>query len=518
MRTSSVTAMLGIAMLAVSAFFATAKPLTVVIVDTTPASATFISPDNNSTVYVGQTVNIQVKFDDSLSGLKTVNVYVRSTQQTTPTPIVAKSVDLTGEKTYTVSLSWTPSQEGTYRILADSIDMAGSYSLTKSINITVGAMPTYTLTISVNNSAWGSTNPAPGTYTYTQGQQVVVVARPASGYRASWSGDVSGVSMSTDGSASASVIMDKNKSVTANFEAIPQTYNLTVSVSPSGSGTVVDENGATVTTRTVNSGTSLLLTAKPNPGYEFVSWSENASGTSTTVSVTVTKATSVTANFREAQAPAGTFLINGQAVTASSTLALATTSLSFTFMPTQSAEYITAVTVTVNENRVSLTKSGSQWTGSYNLPGEGTYNINVSLTWPRGQVSVCSISVSYQSLATENPPGKVNVAVSTSPSGAGSVVGNYGMVDKGTTVELTAYPNEGYRFVEWRGGAVSGNDPKITFVASDDMNVQAVFELSPEEQWEQETKKFLSQYLSIGLAVLGAILMGLSFAFRARGR
>jgi hypothetical protein len=324
--------------------------------------------------------------------------------------------------------------------------------------------------------------------------------------------------MAADGSASASVIMDRDKSITANFEVIPQTCTLSVSVYPYGSGTVVDENGVAVTTRTVNSGTSLLLTAKPNPGYEFSYWSGDASGTSTTVSVTVTKeVTSVTANFREVQAPAGTFLINGQAITASSTLALATTSLSFTFMPTQSAEYITAVTVAVNENKVSLTKSGSQWTGSYNLPGEGTYNINVSLTWAKGQVSVCSISVSYQSLETENPPGKVNVAVSTSPPGAGSVVGNYGMVDKGTTVELTAYPNEGYRFVAWRG-AVSGDKPKITFVANDDMDVQAVFELSPEEQWKQETKKFLSQYLSIGLAVLGAILMGLSFAFRARGR
>jgi hypothetical protein len=509
MRASSATATLGIAMLALSAFFATAKPLAVVIVDLTPPSITFISPDNNSTVYVGQAVNIQVKFDDNGSGLNIVSVRVVDANQ----QIVKNEYreNLGGVNTYTVALSWTPSAQGTYMIGARAYDVVGNLSPTKVINVTVGAAPTCTLTISVNNSAWGSTNPAPGTYTYTQGQQVTVVARPASGYRASWSGDVSGVSMAADGSASATVIMDRNKSVTANFEAIPQTYTLSVSVSPSGSGTVVDENGATVTTRTVNSGTSLLLTAKPNPGYEFSYWSGEASGTSTTVSVTVTKATSVTANFREVQAPAGTFLINGQAVTASSTLALATTSLSFTFIPSQSAEYITAVTVAVNENKVSLTKSGSQWTGSYNLPGEGTYNINVSLTWAKGQVSVCSISVSYQSLATENPPGKVNVSVSASPPEGGSVVGNYGMVDKGTTVELTAYPNEGYRFVAWRG-AVSWDKPKITFVANDDMDVQAVFEQ------KQGVMKYLSQYLSIGLAVLGAILMGLSFAFRARGR
>jgi len=497
-------------LLILSALSFTVFPMATVVVDMTPPTINIVSPENNSTVYLGTAVPIRVEFEDKGSGLDDVYVNVLDSNQ----QVVAREAheNLGGVTSYTVAFSWTPSKEGAYRIGAGAYDMAGNYPPAKVVNVTVGAVPTYTLTISVNNSSWGSTNPPPGVYKYTQGQQVTVTATPATGYRfSSWSGDASGTSTSV------TVTMDRNKSILANFEAIPQTYNLSVSVYPSGSGTVVDENGATVTTRTVNSGTSLLLTAKPNPGYEFSYWSGDASGTSTTVSVTVTKNTSVTANFKEVQAPAGTFLINGQAVTASSTLALATTSLSFTFMPTQSAEYITAVTVTVNENRVSLTKSGSQWTGSYNLPGEGTYNINVSLTWARGQVSVCSISVSYQSLATENPPGKVNVAVSTSPPGAGSVVGNYGMVDKGTTVELTAYPNEGYRFVEWRGDAL-GNDPKITFVANNDMNVQAVFELSPEEQWKQETKKFLSQYLSIGLAVLGAILMGFSFVFRARGR
>jgi uncharacterized repeat protein (TIGR02543 family) len=492
-------------MLALSAFFAAAKPLAVVIVDLTPPSITFISPDNNSTVYVGRAVNIQVKFEDSLSGLKTVSVYVRSTQQTTSTPIEAKSVDLNGEKTYMVSLSWTPSQGGTYRILADSIDMAGNCSLTKSIN--VGTAPTRTLTISVNNSDWGTTDPAPGAHPYTQGQQVTVVATPSPGYRfSSWSGNASGTS------ASITVTMDENKSIIANFEVAPQTWTLTASVSPAGSGTVVDESGTVVTTRTVDSGTTVLLTAKPSAGYEFVGWSGGgASGTSTTVLVTVTKDTSVIANFREAQAPTGTFLINGRVVDAFSTLSLPTTSLNFAFMPSQSAESITAVTVTVNENRVPLTKWGTQWTGSYNLPGEGTYSISVSLTWAGREVPVCIVYASYQSLETENPPGKVNVAVSASPPEGGSVVGNYGMVDKGTTVVLTAYPNEGYRFVAWRGNA-SGDKPKITFVANDDMNVQAVFEQ------KQGVMKFLSQYLSIGLAVLGAILMGLSFVFRARGR
>jgi len=508
-RGSSVLAALGIALLACSALAATVAPLAVVIVDTTPPSITFVSPENNSTVYVGKEVSIRVNFEDKGSGLS--DVYVRVWDDGNNVASYVKE-GLGGASSHEATFTWTPSSKGTYRIVAGAYDVVKNMAPLKTIYVRAGEIPTCTLRISVNNPSWGTTDPAPGEYRYTQGQRVTITARPASGYRlASWSGDVQAVA------ASITITIDRDKSVTANFEEIPQTYTLSVSVSPAGSGTVVDEKGRTVTTMTVEAGTSLLLTAKPGAGYEFLYWSGDASSTNATVQLAVTKDTQVTANFREAQAPAGTFLLNGQMVGASSTVLLATPSLDFRFIPTQSAEYITGVAVTIDGTKIPLTKSGEQWVGSHTLPGEGKYEMKVSLTWARGEVPVCSLSLSYQRHEENNPPGKVNVSVSVSPANSGSVIGHYGMVDRGTLVELQAFPNEGYRFVAWVGDA-SGTDPKLVFVADRDMDVQAVFELAPEEQWKQETKTLTARYLPLGLAVLGAISLGLSFFLRAKGR
>jgi hypothetical protein len=302
--------------------------------------------------------------------------------------------------------------------------------------------------------------------------------------------------------------MDRNKSITANFEVAPQTYTLTVSVYPSGSGMVVDENGVAVTTRTVTSGTSLKLTAKPNPGYEFQYWSGDASGTSSTITVTVTKDTFVTANFRKLGEPSGRFVINYQEVQPSSTIYLNTPDLNMVFYPSVGAEYITGVTVTIDGASVALQKSGSAWEGAYTLPGEGKYTLNCSLSWSGGTVNVCSVSLSYSTESEPSPPGKVNVSVSVVPAGAGSVVGNYGLVDNGSTVELTAYPNEGYKFVEWRGD-VCGTDSVLVFVANRDVRVQAVFE---------KKVSFWEKILPIAMAASGIVLLGSSFFLRSRGR
>jgi hypothetical protein len=497
-RVSSATAAVGVLLLVLSALSFTVFPMAVVVVDLTPPTITFVSPENLSTVYVGQTIPVRVDFEDRGSGLNTVSVAVKDVNGN----VVASDSqgNLYGALDWTISFSWTPSAEGVYTIKADALDMAGNYSTS---TIAVATKPTYTLTISVNNSAWGTTDPAPGAHTYPQGQQVTVTAIPASGYRFSyWSGDASGTS------ASITVTVDRNKSITANFEVAPQTYTLTVSVYPSGSGTVVDENGVAVTTRTVASGTSLKLTAKPNSGYEFQYWSGDASGTSSTITVTVTKNTFVTANFRKLEEPSGRFVINYQEIQPSSTIYLNTPVLNMAFYPSVGAEYITGVTVTIDGASIALQKSGSVWEGTYTLPGEGKYTLNCSLSWSGGTVNVCSVSLSYSTESEPSPPGKVNISVSVVPAGAGSVVGNYGLVDNGSTVELTAYPNEGYRFVEWRGD-VCGTDPVLVFVANRDMHVQAVFE---------KKVSFWEKILPIAMAASGIVLLGSSFFLRYRGR
>jgi len=148
--------------------------------------------------------------------------------------------------------------------------------------VVVPSAATYTLTTAVSPAGGGTINPAAGPHTYNFGTTVTVTATPASGYVFSgWSGACSGT-------GACSVVMNANKTVTANFTA---GYTLTIAVSPAGSGTTSPAAGTyTYTSGTVN------ITATPASGYVFSGWSGACTGTGT-CSVTMSANRSVTANF-----------------------------------------------------------------------------------------------------------------------------------------------------------------------------------------------------------------------------
>ena len=82
---------------------------------------------------------------------------------------------------------------------------------------------------------------------------------------------------------------------TANFNT---QYLLTLAISPATGGSVIStpSNGDQVTGY-YNSGATITLTETPNSGYSFTGWSGDASGTSSSTSVTMIGPKSVTANF-----------------------------------------------------------------------------------------------------------------------------------------------------------------------------------------------------------------------------
>jgi uncharacterized repeat protein (TIGR02543 family) len=147
----------------------------------------------------------------------------------------------------------------------------------------------YSLTTNVSPSGGGSVTRSPNATTYASGTVVTLTAAANSGYTfTGWSGDV------TSTSASVSVTMTSNKTVTANFTtSTGNSYTLTTAVSPTGGGTVTRSPDAASYT----AGTVVTLTATPASGYTFSSWSGGASGTSTITTVTINANTSVTANF-----------------------------------------------------------------------------------------------------------------------------------------------------------------------------------------------------------------------------
>jgi len=148
-------------------------------------------------------------------------------------------------------------------------------------SVTANFVPQYGLIISAGTG--GTTDPAPGTYTYDSGTQVSIAAVPNAGYRFSgWTGDASGTENPL------SVTMDSDKSITANF--IKQ-YSLSITVGIGGTTDPVPSSYL------YDAGSQVILKAIPDTNYRFDKWSGDASGTTNPITITMDSDKSVIANF-----------------------------------------------------------------------------------------------------------------------------------------------------------------------------------------------------------------------------
>lgn len=120
---------------------------------------------------------------------------------------------------------------------------------------------------------------------YNQGRAVILTAQGATGFGlGAWSGDLTG-SANPD-----TIIVDADKNITASFTPLPQ-YALTTTVSGSGS-VVADPVGPLYF-----SGTSVALTAVPDPGWQFSAWSGDLTGTAAADTLVMGGPRTVTATF-----------------------------------------------------------------------------------------------------------------------------------------------------------------------------------------------------------------------------
>ncbi len=136
--------------------------------------------------------------------------------------------------------------------------------------------------VEVNEAALSS---YPATSTFTSGSSVHLKAMPVSGYRFNnWTGDLSGTTNPT------TIVIDCNKKITANFSRIMHT--LTMRVDGSGSTTPAVSN------HSYGEGTVVDITATPDSGWQFNSWSGDVAdpGLATTT-VTMSSDRILTANF-----------------------------------------------------------------------------------------------------------------------------------------------------------------------------------------------------------------------------
>jgi hypothetical protein len=179
---------------------------------------------------------------------------------------------------------------------ATTIDMQDNYEITAVFD-EITSVPTYNLSMVTNPEVGGTATDMTDGSPYPEGTIVNIEAVANSGYRfVNWTAPA-GVFGNADETETTFTMPGQAVTVTANFELIP-TYELTMAVSPMGSGTAIDvTDGSPYPEATV-----VDIQAEASQGYHFVNW------------------TAPTGIFGDANAADTTFTMPGQAVTVTANL------------------------------------------------------------------------------------------------------------------------------------------------------------------------------------------------------
>ncbi len=172
-----------------------------------------------------------------------------------------------------------------YHFLNWSGNISGS---TNPVNVTMNAnknitanfaINTYTLTI---NAEHGSVVKNPNQATYDSNSIVQLIAIPETGYEfLGWAGDVSG------GTNPVNITINRNTIVYAIFQI--KMYMLNVHAERGS--VIIDPNWGIY-----DSNSTVQLTAVPDPGCQFTSWSGDLSGSTNPVNITMNRDMNITAN------------------------------------------------------------------------------------------------------------------------------------------------------------------------------------------------------------------------------
>ncbi len=155
------------------------------------------------------------------------------------------------------------------------------------------AINEYVLTVTKAGTGQVTTEPSPGINGYAEGTVVILTAIPDAQMQFDgWSGDLTGTQ------SPITITMTDNKSVTATFSPVPVgNKTLALTVTPSAAVVAGCAVSKTPDAPSYAPGTTVTLAAMVATGWHFVAWSGDATGTSTTVQVTLDADKLVTATF-----------------------------------------------------------------------------------------------------------------------------------------------------------------------------------------------------------------------------
>jgi uncharacterized repeat protein (TIGR02543 family) len=298
---------------------------------------------------------------------------------------------------------------------SDAVATASRMEVNVTADISVSAsfaINSYTLSVATVGS--GSVTRDPDQPNYTHGSVVDLEAFPDPGWHfVAWSGDLTGAANPI------SLVMDDDKSVTANFAI--NSYTLDVSVVGSGS---VSKNPDQLS---YDHGTNVELTATAAAHWVFTGWSGDATGTTSPVTVVMDADKSVTATF--------TLDTHTLAVIVSGSGTVAK-------VPDQ-ANY-------VHGTSVQLTAAAASGWHFVGWSGDATGTANpITIVMDADKIVNLTFEINTYKLAVIT-------------NGSGTVTRNpeAEFYPFGTTVEVTAVPAPGWYLVNWTGDA-SGTDPTV---------------------------------------------------------
>jgi hypothetical protein len=248
------------------------------------ANATTLTvPPSATTMAAGNVTTASAILNGNLTSLGSAgNVSVNFEWGATPAygnVTAIQTMNSTG--TFSASLSGLTANT-TYYYRAKAVGDGTSYGG----NVTFTTIAEYTLTLAVTGS--GTITPSVGNHTYAANTVVNLTAAPSPGWQfVNWTGNVT-----NPGIANTTIVMDANKTVTANFNLI--IYTLSIGISGNGTASPSAGNHTYAANAVVN------LTATPDIGWQFVNWTGNITSpgvANTTVVMDSDK--TVTANFSQ---------------------------------------------------------------------------------------------------------------------------------------------------------------------------------------------------------------------------